>query len=246
MNGDRVVSFLRRLVRLVPIALVLSGITGCTANGFVVTGKVIDGETGKPIPNAWVHQEWTVSRRIAFNWNGSTTRDCAAEQVTKTDAKGKFRFEKPPRLHSSVIWESTGAYLTPLIPGYELDYDKSKDGGESHQVVVAKKIVQEDSREIFVLSRIRGLLGGGMCMQIDGQEPILSQKLSNEVAEELVSNKVTLDELVEIYRVSMSERYSKLLGRKWELSRDSLLSDPRMAKPYLVYRAFLDKAGDLK
>lgn len=138
MNSDRFFSIWLRALQTVPIALVLSGVTGCTANGFVVSGELIDGETGKPIPNAWVHQEWFVSDRIKYNWNGSTARRCADEQVTKTDAKGKFRFEKPPRLHSSVIWESSSAYVTPLIPGYELDEDKSKNRGESHQVVVVR------------------------------------------------------------------------------------------------------------
>ena len=227
MNRDRVGSFFRRIFRLVPIALVLSGITGCTANGFVVTGKVIDGETGKPIPNAWVHQEWTVSRRIAFNWNGSTTRDCAAEQITKTDAKGKFRFEKPPRLHSSVIWESTGAYLTPLIPGYELDYDKSKDGGESHQVVVVR--VSPEQRSVW-LHKLQIYLLFTPCPPTGANSVIAKEEILRSIA---------------AMKVSPAE-FAAALGYISHGMVRPISNDPAISRRWDLYEQYLRVVGDEK
>ncbi|MCZ2133900.1 MAG: carboxypeptidase-like regulatory domain-containing protein [Burkholderiales bacterium] len=227
MNRDRVGSFLRRLVRLVPIALVLSGITGCTANGFVVTGKVIDGETGKPIPNAWVHQEWIVSDRIAYNWNGSTTRRCADEQVTKTDAKGKFRFEKPPRLHSSVIWESTGAYLTPLIPGYELDYDKSKDGGESHQVVVVR--VSPEQRSVW-LHKLQIYLLFTPCPPTGANSVIAKEEILRSIA---------------AMKVSPAE-FAAALGYVSHGMVRPTSNDPAISRRWDLYEQYLRVVGDEK
>ncbi|MBS0313996.1 MAG: hypothetical protein JSS05_07365 [Proteobacteria bacterium] len=227
MNRDRVGSFFRRIFRLVPIALVLSGITGCTANGFVVTGKVIDGETGKPIPNAWVHQEWTVSRRIAYNWNGSTTRGCADEQVTKTDAKGKFRFEKPPRLHSSVIWESTGAYLTPLIPGYELDYDKSKDGGESHQVVVVR--VSPEQRSVW-LRKLQIYLLFTPCPPTGANSVIAKEEILRSIA---------------AMKVSPAE-FAAALGYVSHGMVRPTSNDPAISRRWDLYEQYLRVVGDEK
>lgn len=135
------------LLKLIAGAFMLFSVTGCDAAGFVVTGQLIDGETGKPMPNAWVHQEWVVSRRIAYNPNGSTARGCAAEQVVKTDATGKFRFERPQNLKESFVEYSASAYVTPLIPGYDIDREKSKNRGESHQVVVARRIRQSQTND---------------------------------------------------------------------------------------------------
>lgn len=140
----------RGALQALPVALVLSAITGCTAGGFVVTGELVDGETGKPMPNAWLHQEWILDPRfeISLGWARSGPQSCQAEQVTKTDKDGKFRFTAPPSLKNhNPLRLREEAYVKPLVPGFELDYDKSMGRGASHQVVVAKKIARSTPSE---------------------------------------------------------------------------------------------------
>lgn len=235
------ISWLSWLARIAGV-FVLMCVGGCGAAGFVVTGQLSDGETGKPMPYAWVHQEWVVSRRIAYNPNGSTARGCAAEQVVKTDAAGKFRFERPQNLKESFIEYSTSAHVTPLIPGYEMDHDKSKGWGENHQVVVVKRIVRADTREMFVLSRLRGLTGGVGCPKMFGPDPILNQQLSDETAAEFVRNEVSLDELGEIYRKSVSEHWTRSMGSPTTMSKAEL----QRTSPYVAYRAYIEKRGVAK
>ena len=224
--------------------LVLLCVGGCGAAGFVVTGQLIDGETGKPVPNAWVHQEWMLSERISLpiEKGGAGTFPCVDEQVVRTDAKGNFRFEQPPKLRYNPITRSASAYVTPLIPGYDIDRDKSKNQGESHQVVVAKRIPRTETRETFVLSRLRGLSGGIGCPQMFGPDPILNPQLSDETAAELMRSNVSLDELGEIYRKSVSEEWTKIIKKPTQMSKDELLR----TTAYVAYRAYIEKQERMK
>lgn len=118
-------------------------LASCAADGFVVTGEVIDSETGKPVPDVWVHQEWVldIENPITLGWARPGPQGCRAEQVTRSDANGKFRFEAPGKLRTpEQLGYSAKAYLSPLVPGYEQDGHRSKYAGEAKQIVALNRL----------------------------------------------------------------------------------------------------------
>ena len=228
MNRDRMVSFLRRILQWMPIALVLSGITGCTATGFVVTGKVIDGETGKAMPNAWVHQEWVLSDRFRIiPWARYGSVGCVAERLTKTDANGKFRFEKPLNLKYNVVEYSAYADVTPLIPGYEFDYDKSKDSGESHQVVVVR--VSPEQRSVW-LHKLQIYLLFTPCPPTGANSVIAKEEILRSIA---------------AMKVSPAE-FAAALGYVSHGMVRPTSNDPAISRRWDLYEQYLRVVGDEK
>lgn len=238
MNSDRVVAIWRWALRALPVAMVLSAITGCTADGFVVTGELIDGETGKPIPNAWVHQEWQLDPAftLTLGMHGGTSgpQTCRAEQVTKTDKDGKFHFAPPENLNNyNPLRLQAKAYVSPLIPGYERDTTKSKNPGGAHQVVVAKKYAEFQTREGYVLGMTGFLSGGGRCVKIGEPWPFLSAEMSDEAARDLMANRVTLEELREVLRKDLSKYWRRSVAPN---EVDSVNS-------FIMYQRYLERIG---
>ena len=130
-----------RLLGLGAVALAALALSSCRASGFAVEGVVVDSDSGKPVPNAWVHQEWKVSDRIPMSWSSSSATGCVAEQVSKADANGKFRFEVPTTLHYNAITQSAVAVMSPLILGYSLDEARVEERGTKSSLIMTSRVI---------------------------------------------------------------------------------------------------------
>ena len=225
-----------RLLGLGAVALAALTLSSCGANGFAVEGVVVDSDSGKPVPNAWVHQEWKVSDRIPMSWSSSSATGCVAEQVSKADANGKFRFEVPTTLHYNAITQSAVAVMSPLILGYSLDEARVEERGTKSSLIMTSRVivaVKRDeaplTRQAFVLRMTGAVAGGGRCQgRTDEVRTLLNQQLSAEAVKQLRDSNVSLEELGNAIKESAK-------SRGWPIYSD------REMESYLSYRTYREQ-----
>jgi hypothetical protein len=109
---------LRRLiVSLAPLSMIL----GCSIGPFLaepVSGRVLDKQTGAPVPDATVFNSYEYET-FGFGWEGGGSSEPICGRWTTTDAAGKFFFYPHPCLHWAPLGlRYEGPYIEVLHPAY--------------------------------------------------------------------------------------------------------------------------------